>query len=71
MGLTEGFPVAKKCLHSCLCLDWTGPWKTDPGQAEVLREGTEGESKRREKGKRHKKEETQLFGYHEDSGGIK
>lgn len=55
----------------CLCLDRAGPWQTYPGQAQVLRERTEGKSERGEEGKEDEQEETQLFGEHEGSGGKK
>lgn len=54
-----------------LCPDRAGPWQSDPGQAQVFRKGAERESCRGEERKRDKKEETQLFGHHESSGGIK
>ena len=53
-----------------LCLDRAGPWQTYPGQAEVLRERAEGKSERGEEGQGDEKEETQLFGQHEVSGGT-
>lgn len=46
----------------CFCLDRAGPWQTYPGQAEVLRERTEGKSKRGEEGQGDETEETQLAG---------
>lgn len=57
-------------IVACSCLDRPGPRQAYPGQAEVLREGTEGKGERGEEGQGDEKEETKLSGYNEVSGGI-
>lgn len=58
-------------IVTCLCLDRSGPGQAYPGQAEVLRKGTEGKGERGEEGQRDEKEETKLSGDHEVAGGIR